>query len=110
MPTTATSYLQLSPSDMRMLWVAIVAIAAFDCFYAFAHRHTFDQWEVNGLALFFYGQVGLAAILFFKAFWLSIVLLGLPRIRASLARRATWLLATVHFGLLAQYVRVFLLT
>ena len=91
-----------------LAWAFILAVAAYDAYFACQYAPVFDIWEMNPLARFGASHLGLGAVVGIKAILLAfatVVALICHRSR----RRVTALLFTtcvgaVHLALALQYV------
>lgn len=91
-----------------ILWVFVTAVAIFDVGFAWVHRHSFAEWELNPIAIHLASLLGLPAVL-----GLRLLSLGFGAAIISLAGRSLRNLGTVvvfgtHLALLGVYIHGYL--
>ena len=90
-----------------LLWSFIFLAAAYDTYFAWRHRASFDEWEMNPRARWGAGEFGLPAVFAFKFAWLLVAAslsgLGLWLGRPA-GRAATILIAACYAILVVHYI------
>lgn len=91
---------------LALAWLTISAAAAYDVYFAWAHRHVLATWELNPLIVWATGHVGLLAVCAFKLVGLALtggLVWRLQRTRRSLAQHLTVFVLAVHGALALLY-------
>ena len=90
-----------------LAWGFVFGVAAYDTCFAWQHRASFSQWELNPAACWANEQFGLSAVFIYKfaALFLAVSVASYCQMRGRRSGSAmTLLLAAAHGVLVVMYV------
>jgi hypothetical protein len=88
-------------------WTFVLAVAAYDVYFAWQYRAVFHAWELNPIARWAADLCGLGAVFGIKAAFLAFALgvaIYCHRCRHRLAIPYTLTIGGAHFALSLQYL------
>ena len=84
-------------------WTFILGMTVLDVLFAYLHRDTIREWEINTIALWAMLNLGLGGIIAYKAAAFAALLVALRRAKRAVGW-ATGSLVLVHLFLLTLYL------
>lgn len=86
-----------------LIWTFVSVMTFVDLAFAISHESSLPEWEVNPVACFLYGVVGMTGLLVFRLGTVAFAYL-MSQVRSRIATFLTVVVFIVHVCLMINYI------